>query len=239
MKHFGLIGKSLDHSFSSNYFLQKFKREGIHATYGNLELNSLDTLMAQLADKNWQGFNVTIPFKQEVIKYLDHLDPSAAEINAVNVVVKHNSGWIGYNTDYTAFMATLTPLFQTGTTALVFGNGGASRAIQYALKQLGISYKTVARQTAELKFTDLEFSHIANHKLLINCTPIGTTGFKTQELPIPMEAISDKHIAYDLVYNPEETPFLKQAKNSGARYLNGYDMLVKQAEESWQLWQQA
>ncbi|MFY0644100.1 MAG: shikimate dehydrogenase [Bacteroidia bacterium] len=239
MNHYGLIGKTLDHSFSKSYFETKFKNEKIEASYHNLELESLNNLFETAEEFNLKGFNVTIPYKQEIIQYLNRIDSIAAEINAVNAVVKRNGSWVGYNTDYSAFIHTLSPFLKSSMRALIFGNGGASQAIQYALRDVGINYLVVARSNCDLVFEELDENLIGNHHLLVNCTPIGTDGYVTQEIPFPKVGLSSNHIAYDLVYNPHETPFLKSAKKAGGLVLNGYKMLVRQAEESWSIWNEA
>lgn len=240
MKRYGIIGHPVAHSFSARYFADKFAREHIDAEY---KLYDLPTLSAE-ALPALDGYNVTIPYKESIIPMLDCIDPVAQEIGAVNVVrcVRNEKGYhtVGYNTDYIGFTRSLqTQLRATDTQALIFGTGGASKAVAYALAQLHISFTFVSRhphETNQVSYNQLTPEIIRTHTLLINCTPVGMWPDVEECLPIPYEAIGTEHFLFDCVYNPEETLFLSRGRTRGARTCNGYEMLVIQAEEAWKIW---
>jgi len=238
----GLLGKHLEHSFSKKYFTEKFATKGIiDFEYENFPLDSLDNFEA-LWDQNpelW-GLNVTIPYKQTIIPYLTKLNSHAKNIGAVNVIKKRSDGTLkGYNTDYYGFLKSLLPLLEPHhKKALVLGSGGASKAVQYALKELQISYKVVSRtpKRLQLSYAKLTKKALSDYLIVINCTPLGTSP-NTAEFPeIPYEFLGAQHIAFELIYNPEETAFLSKAKAQGAVIKNGYEMLVLQADASWKIW---
>jgi shikimate dehydrogenase len=241
MKHYGLVGKSLAHSFSQNYFTQKFEKEGINAEYNNYELASIDLLLNLFNDDSQLvGLNITIPYKQTVIPYLDELDKAAQEVGAVNTIKKMLDGSLrGFNSDVIGFETELASFIKgTELSALVLGTGGASNAVQYVLSKLSIPFKLISRTPSkeQLAYEDLSELLVQEHLLIINCTPLGTWPNVNEKPPFPYHLLTPAHYLYDLVYNPAETAFLQEGKLSGASTLNGYGMLVAQAEASWAIW---
>ncbi len=241
MKQYGLIGYPLSHSFSKGYFAEKFLKENItDANYDVFPLEKIDDFTALYQNKeNLIGLNVTIPYKQQVIPFLDELDETSANIGAVNTVKFTQGKRIGYNTDAYGFEMSLKPMLQSHhTNALILGTGGASKAVEYVLKKLGISFQYVSRNKSDhtISYEQLDEFIIHNSKLIINCTPIGMYPNVDVAPNIPYNAISEKHLLYDLVYNPEETLFLKKGKEKGAQTKNGLEMLYLQAERSWEIW---
>lgn len=236
MKTYGLIGKNISYSFSRNYFNSKFNNQKIlNYQYVNFEIDSISELNT-LFNKNYNGFNVTIPYKEVIIPYLDSLDYHADKIGAVNTIKIENDKKIGFNTDWVGFKKSIQPLLKTHHThALILGSGGASKAITYALKQLQINYLIVSRN-GKISYEDLSEEIIKNHTIIINCTPVGTFPNIEASPEIPYEYISEMHLAYDLIYNPAETLFLKKCREQGAIVKNGLEMLLIQAEESWEIW---
>jgi shikimate dehydrogenase len=238
----GLLGKQIAHSFSKKYFTEKFASQGItDFSYENFPLESIE-----LAPKLWEtepalvGMNVTIPYKESIIPYLTKLNRHAKQIGAVNVIKKRTDGTFkGYNTDYYGFMKSVLPLLEPHhKKALVLGSGGASKAIQYALKELLLDCKVVSRtpKRLQLSYAQLTKKIIQEYTLIINCTPLGTTP-NTSEFPdIPYHLLGPQHLVYDLIYNPDETVFLSKAKAQGAQTKNGYEMLLFQADASWKIW---
>lgn len=245
MKLFGLIGFPLTHSFSKKYFTEKFKREGIaDSAYELYPIEEITSLEALLEDQTQiVGLNVTIPYKLAVLDYVDELDAAAAYIGAVNTLqITYSNGRRlikGYNTDAYGFEFSLKPLLeQHHQQALIFGDGGAAKAVKYVLEQLNIRYTSVVRRPQEgcLTYDDLDESLFEKATILINTTPLGTYPDVTVCPNIPYEFITAAHLAYDLVYNPEETEFLKRAADKGAKTKNGLDMLHLQAERAWAIW---
>jgi shikimate dehydrogenase len=245
MKQLGLIGYPLTHSFSVKYFAEKFSQEGIRGfEYRNYPLQSVDELQALLEEEQeLVGLNVTIPYKEQVIPLLDEIDPEASEMGAVNTIkIRRVSGEIrlkGYNSDAYGFRESLVPLLGSGQTqALVLGTGGASKAVAHVLQQLGIGFKYVSRKPAEgqLHYQDLCYAVIKKHTLIINTTPLGTYPNTAAFPNIPYDLVTPGHILYDLVYNPPETEFLRLGKQKGAVIKNGHEMLILQAERSWEIW---
>ncbi|MBP1645649.1 MAG: shikimate dehydrogenase [Bacteroidetes bacterium] len=253
IKLFGLIGHPLEHSFSESYFKEKFLREGIeNCIYKNFEVSSLENFISEIKSSNTQsnyseleGFNVTMPYKEEIIPYLDFLDKDAKEISAVNVVrieKKENQKILkGYNTDTFGFEKSLLEnLENKNIMALILGSGGASKAVSFTLKKLNIPYKIITRKSLlldnEINYASLIPTLIETHKLIINTTPLGMLPYLMQMPDIDIEYITNKHIVFDLIYNPEETLLLKMAKTKGAKTINGFDMLCYQAEQSWRIW---
>ena len=242
MKHYGLIGKSLKHSFSKDYFTDKFEKEGLDANYSLCELDSISNLDTIFAN-NWQGLNVTIPYKEQIIPYLNEVDELATNIGAVNTIkFSQKKGKIelkGYNTDVIGFEQTLKPLLKSHhTQALVLGTGGASKAVTYVLNKLNISYSFVSRKAGinKLAYDELNAEIITTHTLIINTTPLGMFPDIEGYPDIPYNAIGKRHLLYDLVYNPNKTLFLLKGEQRGAIIKNGLDMLVTQAEESYKIW---
>jgi shikimate dehydrogenase len=239
---FGLIGKNIDYSFSRGYFNAKFKKESLPYIYENFDLKSIHGLSAVLQKhENIKGLNVTIPYKEDIIPFLNAIDKRARSIGAVNTIRITNQGQlIGYNTDYLGFKKSLKPfLKENHNRALILGTGGASKAIAYALHIMNISYDYVSRNTnsaAKFLYSDLTESIVESYPIIINCTPIGTFP-KVNNCPdIPYEGIGKNHICYDLIYNPEQTKFLSCGLVQGAQTINGLEMLHIQAEEAWKIW---
>lgn len=261
MKHYGLIGFPLSHSFSKKFFTEKFEAEGItdcrYDLYPIEHIKDLQDLLDKHPDI--KGLNVTIPHKINVLQYLDWIEHDARTAGAVNCIRvtaespieaafsgeigirDHDFRLEGYNTDIYGFEQSLKPLIGDATDdALVLGDGGAAKAVKCVLENLGISYKVVTRKPTHhpdnILFKDLQPHHIMQHKLIINTTPLGTYPNIDECPPIPYNYIGENHVLYDLIYNPEETVFLKEGRNRGAITKNGYEMLVLQAEKSWEIW---
>ena len=236
MKIYGLIGKNISYSFSRNYFNNKFKDENIlNSQYVNFDIDNLSELN-NIFNMNNYGFNVTIPYKEAIISYLDSLDFHAEQIGAVNTIKIENEKKIGFNTDWIGFKKSLEPLLKPHhKKALILGIGGASKAVIYALKQLQIQTLIVSRN-GETTYEDLSQKIIQNHTIIINCTPVGTFPDTDSAPEIPYQFITKNHLIYDLIYNPAETLFLKKCKENGAVTKNGLEMLEIQAEESWEIW---
>lgn len=248
MNLYGLIGYPLTHSFSKRYFTDKFLREKIkESSYELFEMKSLEELPELLKKKHdLRGLNVTIPYKKDVIAFLDDLDDASAErIGAVNTIKIYADGSTkGFNTDYYGFQQSLVEWFdKRGESckyikALVLGNGGAAKAVQVALKDLEMEYTLVSRQRSDdcVSYEGLTQEVIENHRLIINTTPLGTFP-NTEECPmIPYQWVTRSHYLYDLVYNPAETLFLKKGAEQGATTMNGLKMLELQAEKAWEIW---
>lgn len=242
MKLYGLIGFPLSHSFSKKYFTEKFERESIEdSSYELFEIDKIDKLKQILAQNEGQliGLNVTIPYKQEVIPYLDHLDEAAAEIGAVNVIKIENGKLIGYNSDYFGFKHSLE-VFLTGARpkALILGTGGASKAVAQALKDLEIDYQYVSRTKTETSIAYHEVDDlIEDYKLIINTSPLGMYPRLDACPDLPYNKLDDSYFLYDLVYNPEETLFMKKGRQRGAQAIHGMQMLIGQAEKAYEIWE--
>jgi len=244
-RKFGLIGFPLSHSFSKKFFTDKFSNEAIDAEYINFELENISQLSHVIASHaDLEGINVTIPYKEQIIKYLDFTDEVAASIQAVNTIRILRSGHHvtlhGYNTDIQGFQKSIQPLIQNyHHKALVLGTGGASKAVVRALENLKIETILVSRnpeEKGELSYNDLDEDVMDNYKIIVNTTPIGTYP-NTEGCPaIPFEMITPRHLLFDLVYNPEVTEFLKLGKKHGAVIKNGLEMLHLQALASWEIW---
>lgn len=237
MKTYGLIGKNIDYSFSRNYFNNKFKKYNIlNSQYINFDIDNLYKLN-NIFNRNDKGYNVTIPYKKEIIPYLDALDIHSKKIGAVNTIKVKNGQKIGFNTDWIGFKKSIEPLLKTHhTQALILGTGGSSKAVAYALEQLQITYKTVSRNKGDFAYDELSQKILSEYLLIINCTPLGTCPVVDVAPEIPYQYLTDKHLAYDLIYNPAETLFLKNCREKGAVTKNGLEMLEIQAEESWKIW---
>jgi shikimate dehydrogenase len=236
LKHYGIIGNPLGHSYSEGYFTDKFIREGIAACYTPYPLVTIEEVYQLM--KELDGFNVTYPFKEDILPYLNAIDPVASTIGAVNVV-SHGKG---YNTDWIGFRDSLRPILPASPTkALLLGTGGVSKAIQYALRDLGIAYTLVSRQPNDgrLLYEQLNEQVISEHTLIINCTPLGMAPYQDQKPTIPYHLLSEKHILYDCIYNPEKTLFLQEGEKQGCQIKNGLDMLRLQADEAWKIWEKS
>lgn len=246
MKTLGLIGYPLGHSFSRKYFTEKFEREKISGyIYKNFPLETIHELTKLLeTETSLIGLNVTIPYKQQVMEYLNELDETAKEIGAVNTIkviqIQGKPYLKGYNTDSTGFKNSLMPLLESQhKKALVLGTGGASKAIIYVLKTFGIKYTYVSRTPKDnsiLSYQDLDKAIIEENTLIINTSPLGMHPDVDTCPAIPYECVTDKHLLYDLVYNPEVTLFMKKGQERGAIVQNGLPMLVGQAEAAWEIW---
>lgn len=244
MRRFGLIGKSLVHSFSASYFSQKFKEEQIDASYELLPMPDVTGLVATIVERRLEGLNVTIPYKQDVLPLLSAIDAEAELIGAVNVLkVKWGSDGMpllkGYNTDAIGFRESLKPLLKPWhTQALVLGTGGASKAVVEVLRGLGIVVQLVSRTRSEsaITYEDLDEERMQESLLIVNTTPLGTYPDVNASAPIPYALLTPKHLLYDLVYNPAQTRFMEQGAAQGAVVKNGYEMLQLQAEASWTIW---
>jgi len=241
MARFGLIGKSLRHSFSKGYFREKFQKEGSDHSYENFELESIadfPNLLSQNPDI--KGLNVTIPNKESIIPYLDDLDPVAREIGAVNTVLISEGRTKGFNTDVIGFKNSLKPFLKHGMEkALILGTGGASKAVAYVLKNLGINCFFVSREPGDAKTLAYELLNreaMKQFRLIVNTTPLGTFPDIDEFPKIPYEYLTTDHLLYDLIYNPSETVFMKKGMEMGATTLNGLGMLKSQAEASYKIW---
>lgn len=238
--HLGLLGKSLEHSFSKNYFEEKFKRLKLkNYSYSNFELESIDELPKLLEiNPQLQGLNVTIPYKKQVIPFIDKLTDAAESIGAVNCISIKDQQLIGYNTDYIGFKKSLIPLLKTNDKkALILGTGGVSQAIAYSLEQLSIFYKKVSRNPVKDQISYSTAGKLLdNFQIVINTTPLGTFPNTDEMPPLSLYSVTENHLFYDLIYNPSETRLLTLAKKKGARTKNGYEMLQLQAEAAWEIW---
>jgi shikimate dehydrogenase len=239
---FGLLGKNISYSFSKKYFTEKFDLGNLEGySYENFDLQSIEDFTKLLAENpELKGLNVTIPYKEDIIPYLNKLSKKAAQIGAVNVIRLTKKGTLkGYNSDYFGFKKSLKPLLQPHhKKALILGTGGAAKAVAFALNELGILYTFVSREEKEgmIDYNRINATTFDNYQIIINCTPLGTSPNIKEFPPIPYQFFTEKHIAFDLIYNPEETQFLKKAKKNGAITKNGYQMLVFQAEKAWKIW---
>jgi shikimate dehydrogenase len=239
---FGLLGKSLSHSFSQGYFTQKFEVEGIDAVYQNFEIQNIDEVESVFETESLSGLNVTIPYKTAVVSYLDGLTEEAEKIGAVNTIIFENGRKIGANTDAYGFHQMIKPfLLNTHERALILGNGGASKAVAYVLKSIGLDVIFVARNPSDGQFhlSEVNDMMVKHCGIIVNTTPVGTFPNVNDCLSLPFAALTDAHLVVDLIYNPEQTAFLKMAASQGATTLNGLTMLYQQAEKSWQLWKAA
>ena len=239
MRRFGLVGKSLKHSFSKQYFDTKFRKEGIEASYENFEIESIDLIHSVFETPDLHGLNVTIPYKEKIIPYLDDLDDVAKEIKAVNTIVLSNNRKIGYNTDVFGFQLAIKPFLRNvHERALILGTGGASKAVHHVLKNLGINVCYLSRNPVlgnQFDYSQVNLSMIQAFKLIINTTPLGTFPRVDEHPPIPLDLFTQDHLVIDLIYNPEKSKLLIEAEKSGASILNGLSMLKHQANKSWEI----
>jgi len=239
---YGLIGKNISHSFSKKYFVEKFKLLYFdNCEYINFELESIKDFPKLFAEtKGLKGLNVTIPYKETIIPYLDSLSKNAEKIGAVNTItISKDKKLKGYNTDHYGFRKALLPLLEEHhKKALLLGTGGASKAIAFALRKMKIEFDFVSRTPSEyeLAYNELNEEIFNEYQIIINATPVGTFPNNTTSPDLNYNLFTSKHIAFDLVYNPEETEFLKRAKAKGAITKNGYEMLIFQAEKAWRIW---
>lgn len=243
MRQFGLIGFPLGHSFSKKYFTEKFENENIDARYDLYELPEISVFKALKEDVALCGLNVTIPYKEQIMDFLDELDDTAAEIGAVNVIkFIRNNGKLtlkGYNSDAIGFENSLKPfLLPTHKKALILGTGGASKAIDYTLRKLEIRTTFVSRTSKPdmLTYSQLTAEIMADYTVIVNASPVGTFPHSDECPDIPYQYLTNKHLLFDAVYNPPETLFMKKGKEQGATVLNGEEMLIGQALAAWEIW---
>lgn len=244
MKKYGLIGYPLGHSFSMGYFNEKFKNEAINAVYENFEIPDIQDITTVIgSNPDLAGFNVTIPYKEKVMDYLDYIAPEAAEIGAVNVVkVTHNGERAvlkGFNSDVVGFVNSIKPLLRPlHKKALVLGTGGASKAVEYGLRKLGLETIKVSRTEKDntITYGQVTPELLSEYKVIVNCTPCGMAPHFDECPNLPYDSIDESFLLYDLIYNPEETLFLRKGKEKDATVKNGLEMLLLQAEEGWNIW---
>ena len=250
---FGLLGKSLGHSFSKDYFTKKFSELNLNYSYQNIEIENIaDIIPFVKENKDLKGFNVTVPYKEEIIPYLDEIDSVAKEVGAVNTVKVYEDGKLkGFNTDVIGFEELLKKTSSHQDTkspsineALILGSGGASKAVQYVLRKENIPYKITSRafklgvRSVELgvSYGEINRTGFSTYSIIINTTPVGMFPNVNECLELPYSSIEARHLFIDLIYNPEETLFLKKARLKGASTFNGMTMLHKQAEAAWEIW---
>lgn len=241
---YGLIGFPLGHSFSRGFFTEKFAREHINAAYQNFPIERIDELPRILSEHpNLRGLNVTLPHKQAVMPQLDELSPEAKRIGAVNVIrIRHQNGKLhlkGFNSDIIGFTESIRPLLKPQhKKALVLGTGGASRAIRVGLESLGLEWKYVSRTRREGMFTyeEIDKKTLQEYQVIVNCSPVGMFPHSDECPAIPYDCLDSEHLLFDLVYNPEETLFMRRGAEHGATVKNGLEMLHLQAVASWQFW---
>lgn len=240
---FGLLGKNISYSFSRGYFTDKFQKLHFkNHSYLNFDIQSCDEFPSIIASqKDLKGLNVTIPYKQEIIPFLDELDETAKQIGAVNTIkITQNNTLKGYNSDVVGFEKSIKPLLKSHhQKALILGTGGASKAVAYVFQKNNISFQFVSRKPhsiLEISYESLTQEMIESHTIIVNCSPLGTSPNIEKFPDIPYQFINNQHLLYDLIYNPEKTLFLSKGKNQGAIIKNGLEMLQLQAEESWKIW---
>jgi len=241
VKTYGLIGKKISYSFSQTYFTKKFLKNNLkNYNYINFDIDSVNELSDILKTKNLKGLNITIPYKEKVLKFIDRIDEDAKFIGAINTIkINYDNTLVGYNTDYIGFIKSIKPHIKSNhKKALILGTGGASKAIVYGLNKLSIISTKVSRKktNGDIIYNELNKKIILDHQIIINCTPIGTYPDIENYPKIPFKYLTNEHICYDLIYNPNETRFLKKSKKMGAEIINGLKMLEIQAEESWKIW---
>lgn len=234
---FGLIGRNISYSFSKKYFEQKFQKLLLnHYSYEIFDSENLDNIQKLLKTDGLIGLNVTIPYKEKIIPFLDELSDEAKEIGAINCISIKNGKTKGYNTDAFGFEKTLLlHKKEHQKTAIILGNGGAAKAVQFILKKNNIPYITVSR-TTEINYENLNIEQVKDHLIIIQCTPVGTFPNVEDCLKFPFEGITENHLIIDLIYNPEYSKFIKNCAKKGAKTANGLYMLEQQAEKAWEIW---
>ncbi len=246
-KAYGLLGKSLSHSFSKSFFNEKFKNEQIDAVYDNYELVELSTLRKTIEDNSLSGMNVTVPYKELVLNYVDELDEVCQKVGSANTLVPSYDGdrlksIKAYNTDVYGFHQSIKPFLKSHhEKALILGTGGAAKAVSFVLNELNIDVNFISRDLQSnskniFHWNELNEHLIFHHKFIINSTPVGMYPNIKETFSFPYHALSEKHFVYDLIYNPEQTTFLKKAGENKATIKNGLDMLIHQAQRAWQIW---
>jgi shikimate dehydrogenase len=241
MPKFGLVGKTLGYSFSKHYFEEKFQREGLDSTFENFELPAIEAIENIFSIHDLKGFSVTIPYKEQIIPFLDSLSEEAAVIGAVNCVHLSSDGKkIGYNTDAFGFHQMIKPfLTNEHERAIILGTGGASKAVAYVLKNIGLDVLWISRNPQnekEFRYEAINEYMLRACKVVVNCTPVGTFPNVDDCVPFPFEFLTESHLCIDLIYNPEETKFLRESREHGATILNGLSMLKEQANKAWEIW---
>lgn len=243
MKTYGLIGRSLDHSFSEKYFSEKFRREDIaDCEYRNFEIKDLQNAIPLLKkNQSLKGLNITIPYKTDIISFLDEMSDECRQISACNCIKIKDGKWLGFNTDVTGFEKSFVPhLKKYHQKALILGTGGASNAVAFVLQKLGIDFLKVSRRENQspsvISYDDISEEKMKEYQIVINTTPLGTFPNINECPPLPYELVTDRHYFFDLVYNPPKTLFLSLAEKQGAIIENGSQMLAIQADESWKIW---
>jgi shikimate dehydrogenase len=241
MKKYGLIGYPLGHSFSKKYFEEKFAKENLrNCSFDLLPIEQIGEVKNIFSlEQSFQGLAVTIPYKEAIISFLDNITDAAKEIGAVNCIKIENGKTIGYNTDVIGFEKSLLPLVkQHHKRALILGTGGASKAVQYVLKNLGIDFLLASRTKANntITYEDISVEIIQTCQIIINATPLGMSPNEEGFADIPYQFLTPKHLLYDLIYKPEKTVFLQKGQKQGCAIKNGFEMLVLQAEENWKIW---
>lgn len=235
---FGLLGSNISYSFSQKYFTEKFKLLRLENHYYEIfDMPNLDSVSEIFSNPEIKGLNVTIPYKEKIIPFLDELSDEAREIEAVNTIKKRDGKLIGYNTDAFGFEKTLL-LYKKDfhQKAMILGDGGVAKAVKFILKKYNIPFVVVSRKSEVLNFENLSRENVSEHQIIIQCTPVGTFPNITNCLSFPFDALTNQHLAIDLIYNPPLTTFLKIANEKGAKCVNGYYMLEQQAEKSWEIW---
>jgi len=241
MKQYGLVGKNISYSFSKNFFSEFFRKHKLDCSYENFDLQTIDELQTIVSQNpNLAGLNVTIPYKEQIIPFLDELDDETLEIGAVNTIKFDAQGKMkGFNTDHFGFSKSLLEQGnELPASALVLGTGGASKAVAFALNKLAIPFQIVSRKEGQntINYNQLTEKLVSENLLIINCTPLGTFPEISQFPDIPYSGIGAKHLLFDLIYNPEKTTFLQKGVARGAKIVNGAAMLHYQALRSWELW---
>lgn len=240
MRKFALLGKRLDYSFSKSFFSDYFQKNNIDASFENIEVQNIEDLFKTFDLKSYTGLTVTIPYKEEIIPFLDELSPEAKDIGAVNVVKISNGNLKGYNSDAFGFHQSIKPfLTNKHEKALILGTGGASKAVEYVLKSIGVEVLFISRNPSgknQFSYEDINQYMVQACKIIVNCTPIGTFP-AVEECPnFPTQFLTDEHLVVDLIYNPEKTKLLQLSEEQGASILNGYSMLQEQALKAWDIW---
>jgi shikimate dehydrogenase len=243
MNRFGLIGYPLGHSFSQQYFNNKFKTENLNDCFFELfPIENVESFPELLqAYKDLKGLAVTIPYKQTIINFLTSIDETASEIGAVNCIKISSQKIIGFNTDVIGFENSIKPIFQPHhKKALILGTGGGSKAVQFVFKKMGIEFLLVSRTKNQqhIQYQDINELICADYNIIVNATPVGMTPNNDKYPEIPYQFLNEKHLLFDLIYNPAETLFLKKGKDVGAQTKNGHEMLITQAEANWKIWNQ-
>jgi shikimate dehydrogenase len=241
MDKYGLLGKNISYSFSRSYFSKKFEQLGIKASYENFDLPEIFKIREVIENnKTLKGLNVTIPYKEQILPFLNELDRTAAEIGAVNTIKISETGFLkGYNTDYFGFVESIKPFLKDHhKKALILGTGGASKAVAYGLKSLHIECQYVSRRASEISISYEQLSEelMQEHQVIVNCTPLGTSPNTTEYPAVPVDYINEKHVVFDLIYNPSQTKLMQLASEKGATAVNGLRMLELQAERAWEIW---